>query len=118
MSSITFPTPDAVALAKDAVATFKRRAGGYPDVPRERCEELVRELQSGKVGKLDLTEAQQRSHRNTLTEQNERIALVAAAERAAELRDFFKADKSFAGYIVLDFNDWAFLAGAETIKIQ
>lgn len=118
MTSITLTKDTAVALAAAAIKTYRRRFAGFPTVPRERCEEMVAELQSGKSGKLALSDEQVRTHRNTLREQNEKLAIEAAVERAQDLLEFFHLQDGPVPVVTLDFNEWSFLAKAETIRPQ
>jgi hypothetical protein len=118
MTSITLNKSSALDLAEAAIKAYKRRLAGFPVVPRERCEEMVAELQTGKVGRLALSEEQVRTHRNTLREQNERLAFEAAVERAQDLREFFRIQDGPVAVVTLDFNEWSFLAKAETIRPQ
>lgn len=120
MTSIQLLQSTAINLAAAAAGAYSRRYDGYPDVPRDRCEEMVRELQTGKVGQLALSEDQVRTHRNTLKEQNERIAIEAARDRARDLYDFFSAAYpalvTVEPLVTLSFEDYVFLTKAETLK--
>jgi ketol-acid reductoisomerase len=119
MTSITITKSEAVRLAETAAHTYARRVAGYPPaIGRERLQEMIREIQTGKVGKLALSEEQHRTHVNTLREQNDREGLENARFRAEDLAQFFRAESGPVGVVTISFDDWSFLVKAETIKVQ
>lgn len=119
MTSFTITKTDAIRLAETAAHTYARRVAGYPKpIERERLQEMVRELQTGKVGKLALSDEQHRTHLNTLTEQNEREGLENARFRAEDLATFFRANSDPVGIVTISFDDWSFLSKADTLKVQ
>jgi hypothetical protein len=119
MTSITLTKPEAIRLAETAAHVYARRVAGYPPaIPEDRMQEMIREIQTGRVGKLALSEDQHRHHMNTLREQNERVGLENARFRAEDLAAFFRAESGPVGVVTISFDDWSFLVKAETIKVR